>query len=427
MTLTPTFLTGWEHGVATLDSALGGGLASSFGGTPTSSTTAARSGTYGLLLNSAGEFIKYVTATTGLRKNAARFYIRFSSALPGAPVDLFSFYNSTTQLAQLFFDTTGTRLKIVASGGTAQSVGPNPPVADTWYRVDIQFDSSGTTWTIRCKIDGGTEATATAGSHVATDLTGWVLGDTGATSFTWHVDDFIYGTYTVDSEYWGDGQVVGLSPNAEGTHNNAANVMEDQAGNDINGTTVTAFDKINSVPIGSGTTRLQSNGAGATNYVEVAFPDLPANASTVNGARAVLSKSSASAAGNAAETRIRRGDGTPADVVEVGSTVTTTNINQPGTIGTGWSFGESASTWYKGAMIPATASGTDFGSLTVAIVNALLARLGYASDATPDPWWIDLMIEVDYVASAAGSLPGSRKTPYLASRDFNPWSWSGWQ
>ena len=422
------FCTGWEHGVATLDPALGGGLCSAVTGTPTSAAAANRSGTYGLLLNpsGAGEAIRYNTATTGIRKVSARVYVKFVTSLPTTDVDLFSFNDVTpAQIAWVDFRQSDSRIIIQMNGGTATAIGPNPVTTGVWYRIDAQCDSSTTTGVIRGMVDGGTEGTATLGGFTAKDQRQWHLGNVAACTMTLHMDDFIFGTYTVDSEYWGAGQVVGISPNADGAHDAAipANSLELASGTDITTSTTTVNTQLNSVPIGDGTVYVLSNGTSTAKYAEVAFADLPAGAARVNGARAMLAYLSVSTTGNNGETQIKRGD-TSTVVVELGSTVTTTDINQPGTIGTPWDMSENPAVFYKGCMVPATAAGTDFGSLTVPMVNAILGRVGNSTDATPDPRWVDLMVEVDYVVASLSAA--RRDNPAMAVRDYDPWTTMGW-
>ena len=413
MTLTPIFLTGWEHGVAALNTN-GGGLTTTTAGTPTSDAAAARTGTYGMLINptAAAEWVQYATATTGIQKTSVRFYVRFPSAIPTVDLDLMVWYDSgATQLGFLTFLGASTdRFQIQSAGSSAAIIGPNPAVADTWYRVDIQLDTSGTTWTARGRIDGTTEGTSSSGSHAATDQRKLVVGFESAVTYNAHIDDFIWGTFTVASEYWGVGKVVGIVPTADGT-NNPSTVVENNAGTDLGvGTTPTAFDLMDEIPMSDTTNYVQQSGAGTTNYAEVTFADI-VSATAVNGARAILMYGSSSTTANIAEARIRRGDNST-DVVEVGSTVTT-DINQPGTIGTPWDMSDTAA-FYKGCMIPASANGTDYNLLTPTIVNALVGRVGYRSGASGGiPRWYSLMVEVDYTTVDPVAIRPPRSTMAL--------------
>jgi hypothetical protein len=425
MALNPLLCTGWEHGVLSTN---GGGIASTIAGTPTADAAAARSGSYGLLINPSAstETVIWWIATTGVRKTCARFYIRYTT-LPNGAVDVFSWYDATTgQMAFFNYIQSTGRFTIQVTGGSAQNIGPNPVVANVWYRVDAQFDSSGTTWTCRAKLDGGAEVTATAGSHAATDQRHLEFGAANAnTTQVANFDDFIWGTYTVDSEYWGPGRVVGLSPSADGTHNAGTNVIEANTGTDIG--IATAFDLLNEVPISDTADYVQQAGTGTGNYAEVQFADLPDSASVINGCRALLTFGSATTTANAAETRIRRNDSST-DVIGVGLgagvTAYASEINRRTNTGTSWDMSETAP-FYQGCMVPATANGTDYGSLTRAIVNDLRARVGYATDFNPVPRWYALMLEVDFVEA---SMPGRRNdNRFLASTDTDPWSSTGWQ
>jgi hypothetical protein len=420
VTLTAIFCTGWEHGVAAIVTT-GGGLSSAITGTPTSDAAAARSGSYGLLINpsAAGEQVVYNTATTGIRKTAARFYVRFTS-FPAGDTDMWAPRTSApAQMAFLIYQPSSGKIAVQCNGGTATAIGPVLST-NTWYRIDVQFDSSGTTWTMRGTVDGGTEGSATLGGQAATDQRSWSVALSGSATYTAHYDDLIFGTYTVDSEYWGQGQVVALKPTGDGTHN-ASTVIEDNAGVDI--TSPNAFPLLDEIPISDTANYIQQSASGTGNYAEVTFADLPASAGKVNAARAVLMYGSSTTTANTGGTVIRRNDNTT-DVVQVGSTTTTTDINQNTTLATArWDMSDTAP-FYKGCLVPATADGTDFSSLSPAIVNDLRGRVGYSNDASPLPRWYSLMLEVDY---AVVSLPAPRKDRAAASRSFDDWSTTGWQ
>lgn len=416
MTLTAFFCTGWEHGVATLVTT-GGGLMSASGGTPTSDAAAARSGSYGLLINpsAASEYYRIVITETGIRKSCARFYVRYTT-MPTADMLLFAFQSPAgTTLAEMRFQNSTTRWTLKVGASAEVAFGPNPIANNTWYRVDIQYDSSTTTGTIRAKIDGGTEGSQT-NTITAIDQLGWQIGNSSNNTYVVNIDDFIVGTFTVASEYWGDGQVIGLVPSGDGTHNAGTNVMENQAGADIgSGGGANAYELTDEIPMSDTTTYIQQSAIGTGNYAEANFGDLPTNAGTINAARAILMYGASAATNtNTGGTTIRRNDNST-DVINVGSAVTTANINQPSNAGTTFDMSDTPPL-YKGAMVPATANGTDYSSLTPGIVNNLRVRMGFSSDVTPVPRWYNVMLEVDYVATAPKSLVAAqpiRRQPLL--------------
>jgi hypothetical protein len=51
-----------------------------------------------------------------------------------------------------------------------------------------------------------------------------------------------------------------------------------------------------------------------------------------------------------------------------------------------YSDGSTGSPWYKSVMIA--------GVIDKATVENLKARMGYSDDANPDPYWINIMVEV---------------------------------
>lgn len=365
----PIWITGGEHGAAYTTS--GGGLANTATGSPAPTTTAARTGTYGLEFTVTGTAAtKYIRKTLPTpSKIAGVLYFKVVTT-PSAAIQLMSFGVTAGSVPQIRLRT-DLKLEI---GVSPYTVGTQVLSTGTWYRLDFSVDASTGTTVTKCQIDGSNELTHNL-TQTATTLTYAQIGINPTATGSIYYDD-IYITDDSADYPIGEVLVVGLSPSSDGTHNAGTDVMEDNAGTDIG--TTTAYDKVNSVPIGNETAYIQQANNGSGNYAEVNFADT--TQSTIRGTQAILAYRAASATAcngsayvideDSTETTIWGSAATPADYSE--NTV-----------------------FYKSAVLPAPAGGWD-----QAAVNALKARIGHSTDANPDPYWIDLFLEVAYVAGS---------------------------
>ena len=95
---------------------------------------------------------------------------------------------------------------------------------------------------------------------------------------TW--DDCIASPLAADYTTIGAHHVTTMSPTSDGTHNAGTNIIEDNVGNDINGTSVTAWSLLDELPPTT-TDYVRQNTAGATNYAVVDFDHDPNGAGEV--------------------------------------------------------------------------------------------------------------------------------------------------
>jgi hypothetical protein len=392
MTLTPVFCTGFEHGVI-IASNNGGGLGGVFGGTPAVRNTFPRVGVYACRINPAGGAMNLQFPpgpAMSLSTVSFRFYIRFNSAKPGATCNL-AYIPGPTNLPIFQYNFGTDRFQITVSGGTpTQITDIGSPAVNTYYLVEIWADTSTTAYVAKCRVNGGTIFTASFTSASAQAMTRFALGTAGVTTYDCEYDDVIGGSSTVNPEWWGPGRGVLLKPNADGTHNAGTNTIEDNAGADIGA--VAAWSIIDDIPLSEATTFIRQAAVGSGNYAEVAFED--ANGGVINAVQALLAYSSSGTTANAAETRIRRGSGTPADVLGISATGTGLTSVQKGTVGTAVDMSDSGPI-YKATLVPHTTDGTDYGGWSTSEVNALLARVGFATGVATLPRWLNLVLEVD--------------------------------
>lgn len=236
----------------------------------------------------------------------------------------------------------------------------------TWHRIDIKWDTSGTTYTLDFQIDGVSQVQHVSSTTTAADITIGHLGSTTAGhTLTVQFMDWVRSVTSGDYPI-GPHQVYALIPNADGTHNWASTNMGPETGGVTSGTT-TLHNSVADFPPDL-TTFIQytTNSATATEYAEITLPDISGSISTVWGARAIATLFAAGSGSNAATTRIVDGGG---------STVLDLFVGDQG----------ATALRYHAGMLPGIAVPGD--------VNPLKFRVGFPTDSNPHPQWSALMID----------------------------------
>ena len=352
--------------------------------------TAARTGNYGLQVAPTASLAGRLEGPTHteVTVQVGSIYVYFN-ALPSADSVVIQgeatagaanpsiVYNSATgKLALAIANSDNTGITGITDFGVAVSTG-------TWYLVDYKFDVSSNPWTLRAYLDGANENNTTY-ADTADTIDAIRFGHTGTSgpAHTTYFDDVVISATSGDYPI-GAHAVAGLLPTADGTHNAGTNIIEDNAGTDIG--TTTAYDKVDDVPMSTATTYIQQLANGTGNYAEVQFADLSDSHSAVWGAQGVLAYTSAGAPANRGATIMSKDDfstessiyGTPATTVDM-------------------SDGSTSNVFYKSAIVAGVTDDTT--------VNGLEARIGYSGDANPDPYWINLLVEVAYVPLTGATL-----------------------
>lgn len=384
--MTLVWCTGWEHGAALTVN--GGGLASYLEGTPSVVSTTKRTGSYALQINPSAATEFYRTPAIGTPITVVgRIYVLFH-AWNGVDNDIVANYLTTgvstgnpglkirTATHKIY-----ARFWAVADGNEADMA----LALDRWYRIDYKFTCGSNPHTIDFKVtdDAGNVATATQSTRaVAADTyASPAAGVTTSDTCEYYLDDWAITNNSADYPL-GPGGVDLLIPTSDGTHNNGANQLEDASGADINGSSVFAYPQVQSIPMGNTTAHIGQNAASGTAYVAVNFANISTTHTAIIGARAILAYRAVSATANTA-----------------GCIVTKDNFGTSTTVwgapGAEADYSESSVFW-KSVIVA--------GAVDDTTVNALAARMGYSSDATPDPWWADLAIEVAYTTATVPLL-----------------------
>lgn len=377
---TPIWITGWEHGVN--PNSNGTGLGNTIAGTPTVVSTPVNSGAYSLRMIGDGVTAQSVQKTFSSPPQiaVARFYIRFS-AYPSSATACMNFRLTTAATDVIL--TVSTAGVISAKVGAGTSVNGPTLSLNTWYQIGIRANITTATWTCDWQIDGVAQTQATEASRPTNDTFAyWRLG-TSSTSSTYTVffDDAVLSATSADYPI-GAGGTEALVPTSDGTHVAGTNVMEDNAGTDIGVTT--AYDKIDAVPMSTATTYIRQAAIGTGNYAEVVFGKLTRRKINIIGANGLLAYTSGTTSAN-----------TGGCIMSKNNFVTDTTIWGKAGALSDYSDGSTASLFYKHAILD--------GVFNVDQINSLKCRLGYAGDATPNPYWVNLMVEVAYSEGLSGS------------------------
>ena len=121
--------------------------------------------------------------------------------------------------ARFRFANVSSARKIEATLATAAVVNSSVTLAeDTWYALDFELITNGTTWTLNWTVNGTAQTQITQGSHVATNIGTTELGHISATTgFLTRFDDLAFSVTSGDYPL-PDMKVVGANPDGAGTH-----------------------------------------------------------------------------------------------------------------------------------------------------------------------------------------------------------------
>ena len=360
--------TGFEYGLAA-PVTFGGGLFETVTGTPVIQGTTKRTGDYALQCNPSA-------ATRGVRKNiggtptiiVGRFYFNYHSiSTDGIRVFL---CNPVAGGAFVFkWKTATTNIQASIGGNGAQLSGALS--ADVWYRIDFRANCGVNPGTIDWAVDGVAQ-TQVSYAFTASTFNKVEIGDTQV-AYTGEIYfDDIAVSITTDDYPIGAGSVIGLRPNADGTHVSAANIMEFTDGTDIRPGTTTAYTMLDENPwiTTANDDLIKQSAIEANSYAEINFTDT--TMTTINGVQVILQYASSGAAANNGKTYILDSDAQSTTVYDGDMSET--------------------SAFYKSIQVA-----TPAGGWTPTYVNSLKARIGYSSDVTDVPYWLAMILEVDGV------------------------------
>jgi hypothetical protein len=349
------WLTGFEHGAV---SAAGGGVVNTVTGSPTADAATFRNGAYSLRIadGAGGSTINALKTFTATNVVVARFAVRLS-ALPGVTSNLV-YVDSGTDLV-LGYDQPSQKFSLTLGTSTATSA--STVSAGTWYVIDLRYDLRANPNLGDWRVDGVAQTQVTRAAAAST-ATGFGLGATTNPSiYTANYDDVIVANQAKAYPI-GNGKVVRLLPDGIGTHNTPGDFRD----NDSTAVDATSWQRIDELPMTSIADYVLQLNNGATSYLEFTFGNTAETC--IREVSAVVGYHSAGTAANTGKTSIL--DGATESVVYSGD------------------MSETAVQYASAILTPAAAPWTQ------AAVNGLVTRIGYASDANPDPYWDALVLEL---------------------------------
>lgn len=374
---TPTFITGFEHGVV---SAQGGGIATAVSGVPTIEVGTAHSGNRCLKIVAVGAgAVNFRRNTSGSAVQIAvlRVYFRIpTGGTPSATASMAGWQITTAAVTVGMTITSAGQMRAVVGSGSAVT-GPSV-VLDTWHLVELRANITGTTWTLDWTVDGVEQTQAVWAGQSTTDALQYLrLGSASSTlNATICFDDVVMSETSADYPL-GGGSTKLLSPIAANAANVGTNIIEEADGTDANSS---SYQALNSVPMGDATNYIRQFANGNSNYLELSLENFTEPHSSILGAMALLAYTSATTTSNRGGAIVSK-DNFSSYSVLWGEAAATAD----------YSDGSTASAYWKSVIVAGANDNTT--------IDALAMRLGYSDDASPNPYWLDVGVEVAYVPS----------------------------
>lgn len=353
-------VTGFEHGAV---SSSGGGVFSAVTGTGLSADAGVhRTGAYSLRVVGTGTADNNASLAIGTGVAVVRVYLRLASD-PTADVDELLLLDAAGgNDLRLGYQASSNRLTL-RFGNTALTVASSAVIAGTWYQLDLQFIANINPRTAAWQIDGAAQTPVTNTFSAASTVNTLRFGSTiSADRFTANYDDVVISATSGDYPL-GQGTVVGLRPDGMGTSNGLGSFRE----NDGSAIDANTYQRLDESPLTVLTDYVRQQGNGTNDYVDVTFANTAT--SCVVGVSALVAYHSATNSRNDGKTSIF--DGGTERIVFDGDMSVTTPLQ------------------YRSVIVTPAAA-----AWTPSDVNGLEARIGYSSDANPDPYWDGLLLEV---------------------------------
>jgi hypothetical protein len=362
-TITPVWMTGFEHGVTT--AAASSGLLDidwTASGTVSADSTVKRNGGYSM------KIVRPSSDTVGRSRSVSsgmvvlRLAFRFN-ALPGGDLkDFTGVWSTNGNQLEIGYVSASQKVNLGFAGGTKRLSGTTIS-AGTWYVLDVRANYTVNPHTADWQLNAAAQTQATK-SAAAEDPTEVWLGPDGGENvpLTMWFDDLLISQTSADYPV-GDGKVLGLSPDAMGASSDPSGRL---LNNDNTAWDASSWTKLTELPMTSTSTAIKQTVADGSAYVGISFGDTAETCA--NAVQAEVAYHSSSTTANVAKTSMME-SGTER-VVYSGAMNPNTTLT------------------YRSAMI-SPASGT----WNQTKVNGLSARIGFGSTIGAHPFWDALMVE----------------------------------
>lgn len=290
---------------------------------------------------------------------------------------------SALRVVGLAYNTADAKWYPAEDDGTTCTLGSaGVELAAGWHCIDLKVNVVANPWTIDVQVDGVALPQLTRALAADNIQASLLVGNRTATTVTAdaYFDD-VWASVTEADYPYGPGKVLSFVPNADGTHTATGTNITDgtiatPVGAAITSARTDVFNWVNARPLGGGATDItrliNQQTLLTTQYVEVDFEPT----TEPNPPRAVdvftVDRQAATQSGGFS---VKLNDNGTEDVIitRSGAGVVTDRY-----------FVKQYATMVGG------------GAWTLARFNALKARFGYSSDATPDQYWRGIMIEAEF-------------------------------
>jgi hypothetical protein len=396
MTLTPLWLTGFEHALL---SSLGGGLFDAVTALTAINSDTPRSGSYYLRCSPSGAAVANVqtNSVNGQSRPVIRFALRANTLPTSGQSGGVAVLGTASGLYPGIRVSSAGVLTLTNNAGTVIVTGPTL-TAGVWYVVEWGLNMSANPWGYGLKVNGTLYA-ATEAVAATTAATLWIGDGWPLNACVLDYDDVIVGGSNDgnSNDWFGVGRVLGLVAGVDGTHTFTTTQASEGDGTStyITVDTHDAYLMVDDAPPWS-TSRSASDNIGqrasSANYAEIG----PAATSEggANGVRALISYSSSTTSTNNAACIARNSAGAA------------TTLRGDWTTRAGYNV---TSNNFAGGMVTKPAAGW-----TADEISAVRIRFGNSNDASPVPTVQAFMLEVDIPGSPVNAAACSLKWDTVA-------------
>jgi signal peptidase len=365
-TTTPSGVS-WINGFETGRIITGNAKSPFFSGANTANVTAdsavKRYGTYSLKINANNLATNaWSIAQANSNVGVMHFAVRLAS-LPSSDVQLAQIGPTSGNVLSFGYQAATQKLGIQFTGGAVGSAS-STVIAGQWYVIDIKVDMTSTTlWSASWQLNGAAQTGATR-SATAQGLAGYTyLGSTFAATYTANYDDVAL-SFTGADYPLRDAKVLLAKPSVMGTNNTPTNFQN----NDNTAINANSYLRVDDIPMSASTDFVKQVTLSSSSYIEFGFENTAETCVSLVQGTLMYDPQNSSLAANG-KTSIF--SGATERVIYSGSMTGTTTTQ-----------------YIISSM--AAPPGTTWSPT---LLNALLMRIGYSTDATPNPRWDALAIE----------------------------------
>lgn len=386
---TPTFFTGFEHKIL---AACGGSVVPAdaqlwdeIAGTPQITTVNIHHGGAALRIIStaATEYVS-IGLVAGTRRKIGSVAVQFVNLPTSGDCRVIS---ASAGVGGQIIGVSTAGFWFAESGGGTRVTSGLSPTTGVWYIVDYDWNTSANPNTVDWRIDGTAQTQAT-GATAAQDMTAHRFGSTNATTVDMILDCATLSDTAGDYPL-GHYKTLGYLPDSDFDIGQASNgAFVDASAVAIDGGNP-AWDNLLDMANVSATTRVEQTAISGTGYINVGFAPSAESTAPIAVMAEVAMRSDTATTTNG---QVQIDDAFSLDTFTgLFDPSETTNVNR----------------------FKCLATKPSGGAWTDAAFNALRMRIGYSTDANPDPWFVGLMFEALFADPVASLVRTFDPVPFI--------------